>query len=311
MEKISDKSQTLVVNIRGGGIAEYYLKKNGKRIDIVYGYQKEADFDGCMGDILSPFPGRVKDGKYQFEKKTYSLTGFELYEGKTPLHIFVREKNWNMVKKTKSSIRLEYTFDENRYKNQGYPFALKYSVEYLLTIKGLKVNIKVKNIGKRTVPFGVGFHPYVKIAANVNQILWQVPAKKLVEYGADLMPTGKLIDISKTNLDFRQSKKIGDLIVDNCFTDLIRDKKGIFTSIISDLGGKSKILIWQDKSFPYFQAYSSDTIKTKNCRKALALEPHSSSPFAVNIPKLGLIKLKPGQIFSGSWGISPDIEKVI
>lgn len=307
MEKISDKNQTLIINKRGGGIAQYYLTRGKEKINIVFGYGKQSDFDGCMGDILSPFPGRVKDGKYQFEKKTYNLTGFELYEVKTPLHIFVREEKWIVAKKTKNSIKLEYTFNENRYKNQGYPFALKYQIEYKLSASGLKVNIKVKNIGKKTAPFGIGFHPYLKIAAKVNEITWQVPAKKLVEYGPDLMPTGRLIDVATTNLDFRQARNIGSLVIDNCFTDLIRDKKGIFTSTMSDVAGKSKISIWQDQNFPYFQAYSSDTIKIKNRRKALALEPHSSSPFAINLSKLGLIKLKPKEIFSGSWGISLSI----
>lgn len=307
MEKISFENQTLVVNTKGSGIAEYYLTKNSKRIDIVFGYSKQSEFDGCMGDILSPFPGRVEDGIYQFGGGKYKLTGFELYEKETPLHIFVREEKWKIIKKSKSAIKLQFAFDKQKYAKQGYPFALIYSIEYLLNKKGLNVKIRVKNSGKAEAPFGIGFHPYLRIAPKVNQIFWQVPAKKLVEYGSDLMPTGKLLDVSKTKYDFRTARKIDNLIIDNCFTDLIRDKNGIFTSTLSDPEGKSKIQIWQDKSFPYFQAYSSDTIKQKNRRQALALEPHSSSPFAINIPSLGLIKIKPNQSFTGSWGISSSI----
>lgn len=195
---------------------------------------------------------------------------------------------------------LALAFGEEKYAKQGYPFSLIYTIEYLLNKKGLTVATRVKNSGRTVAPFSIGYHPYLRITAKVDQIAWQVPAKKLVEYGPDLMPTGKLLDVSKTKYDFRITKKIDNLVVDNCFTDLIRDKNGIFTSTLSDAEEKGKIQIWQDKSFPYFQAYSFDTIKQKNCRKALALEPHSSSPFAANLPQLGLIKLKPNQSFSGA-----------
>jgi len=304
MEKISFQNQTLIINKKGAGIAQYFIKVGSKRSDIIYGYDKLTDFDGCMGDILSPFPGRVHNGNYQFDGREYKLIGFDRYEKETPLHVFVREEKWKVAKKTKSSIQLEYAFAENKYTEQGYPFALSYCVEYSLSKKGLKASVSTKNVGSQIAPFGIGFHPYLRVTPEVNQAVWQVPAKKLVEYGSDLMPTGKLLDVSKTKYDFRIAKKIDNLVVDNCFTDLIRDKNGIFTSTLSDAEGKRKIQIWQDKSFPYFQSYSSDTIKQKNRRKALALEPHSSSPFAVNIPSLGLIKLKPNQSFSGAWGIS-------
>lgn len=293
-----------MVNKRGGGIAEYYIKLCKKRIDLIYGYARQSDFDGCMGDILSPFPGRVDRGNYQLNGKKYKLTGFELYEQDTPLHVFVREEQWKIIKKTESSIRLEYTFDKKKYSEQGYPFALVYSVEYMLNKKGLMVKIKVRNSGDITAPFGIGFHPYLRVAPKVNQTVWRVPANKLVEYGPDLKPTGKLLDVAKTKFDFRTARKIGNLEIDNCFTDLIWNKKGIFVSTLHDPKGKSEISVWQDKNFPYFQVYSSDTIKTKNRRKSLALEPHSSSPFAVNIPLLGLIKLKPNQSFKGKWGVS-------
>lgn len=304
MEQIIFQNQTLKINKKGGGIAEYYIKYGEKRVDLIYGYKKQSDFDGCMGDILSPFPGRVDNGKYQFEGKKYKLVGFKLYEKETPLHVFVREEEWKIIKKNKSSIKLEYAFDQKKYSKQGYPFSLIYSVEYLLEKKGLIVKIKVKNSGNRTAPFSIGFHPYLRVVPKVDQTVWQVPAKKLVEYGPDLKPSGKLLDVGKTKFDFRVGRKINNLVIDNCFTDLIWDKKGIFISKLADLKGKSEISVWQDKNFPYFQAYSSDTIKTKNRRKSLALEPQSSSPFAINIPSLGLIKLKPSQVFEGSWGIS-------
>lgn len=308
MERIFFKDQNLIVNKNGGGIAQYYLTKGKRKIHLVNGYERQSEMDGCMGDILSPFPGRVDNGEYKFLGKRYKLIGFKLYEGETPLHIFVRENKWKVIKRVNHLIKLEYGFSQQKYYKQGYPFALQYQIEYSLSAKGLKVKIRVKNTGKITAPFGIGFHPYLKIVPKINQTYWQVPARKLIEYGSNLRPTGRIIDVKKADLDFCERKLIKNKIIDNCFTDLIRDKKSIFTSTISNFNNSNWISIWQDENYPYFQAYSSDTIKRKNQRKSLALEPHSSCPFSINMPKLGLITLKPSQIFRGTWGISHNFE---
>lgn len=295
--------QVLRINSRGGGIAEYYIETAGKRHDVIYGYAVEKDADGDMGDILAPFPGRVDGGEYDFESKHYKISGFELNNG-NPLHVFVRELTWQIEKTGDNQMTSSLEVKAAKFDANGYPFSLDLKIIYTLSDRGLTVETRVKNTGKKAAPFGVGYHPYFKVAVEVDEMVWQVPAKKVVEFDDRLKPTGKLIPISKTHLDFRKAHAIEGIEVDNCFTDLMRDKDGIFTSTLCNLNGTREIKIWQDKSYPYFQTYSSDTIADRNYRKAMALEPQSCCGYAVNVPDLGLISLKPGGEFKGKWGVN-------
>jgi len=300
--KLNFKDQTLIINTRGGGIAEYYVTKKNQRRDIVYGYGSEKDYDGGMGDVLSPFPGRVENSEYYFNGNHYKLSGFNVNSGNA-LHVFVREQNWKVEVTDKNKITASFNISSKKFSKHGYPFDLELTIIYSLSNNGLTVSTKVKNIGPETAPFGIGYHPYFKVAAKVDDMVWIVPAKKIVEFDEKLKPTGRLLVVSKTEFDFRIPKEIGSLEIDNCFTDLIRDKKGIFTSTLSNKSGSEVIKVWQDKKYPYFQTYSADTIAKKNFRQAMALEPQTCCGYAVNVPNLGLIKLKPKEEFNGCWGI--------
>ena len=303
MVKTTCLGQTLVINPRGGGIAEYFMTINGKRQDIVYGYTEEEDADGCMGDVLCPFPGRVDNSEYDFEGEHYKLSGFQENRGNT-LHAFVRELEWQVEELEPGQISSSIEIGENDFAERGYPFGFRLSLTYLLTDDGLKVQVLAINNGTKTAPFGIGFHPYFKIAGQVDEMVWKVPAKKVVEFDSTLRPTGKLLNTGDTTLDFRIANPIDGIVVDNCFTDLERDEKtGRFTSFLANLTGTKKISVWQDENFPYFQTYSADTIADRNYRKAMALEPQTCCGYAVNIEGLGLIKLKPSEEFKGEWGI--------
>ncbi|OQB06546.1 MAG: Aldose 1-epimerase [bacterium ADurb.Bin212] len=299
-------NQTLRINCRGGGIAEYYVEKDGRREDIVYGYCEESDYDGGMGDILSPFPGRVDKGEYTYNGEGYKLQGFEENNG-NPLHVFVRELEWQVAKTSDNQITSTLDVLVDKFAKNGYPFGLKYQIIYTLKVGGLHIKTVVKNTDEKIAPFGIGYHPYFSVAREVDEMVWKVPAESLVEFDQNLKPTGKIIPVNETDLDFREGGKIGNKEIDNCFTGLIRDENGIFTSTLSSKDGQKVIEIWQNESYPYFQTYSADTIDENNYRKAMALEPQSCCGYAINMPELGLVDLEPGSEFRGEWGINHHI----
>jgi len=297
------RNQVLKINTRGGGIAEYYIEKDGKREDIIYGYGNEKDYDGGMGDILAPFPGRVDRGNYHFQGTDYQLNGFKENSG-NPIHAFVRELEWKVKKTADNQITSRLDVSGKQFASKGYPFSLEFNIIYTILKNGIEIKSEIKNNGKTTAPFGIGWHPYFRVTTKVDDAIWHVPASSVVEFDENLKPTGKLIPIEESSLDFRTPTRIGGRIIDNCFTNLIRNEKGIFTSRLSNEDGSRAIEIWQDQSYPYFQTYSADTIMIKNRRQALALEPQSCCGFAVNYPKLGLIALSPREAFKGKWGIN-------
>jgi aldose 1-epimerase len=299
--KIEYKNQRLSINKKGAGIAQYFLvDKNNNQKNIIYGYRSSKEKDGSMGDILSPFPGRVEKAQYKYGDKKYYLTGTRLKDTNA-IHGFVKDRVWSF-KVGKNRIIGEYLLNGQE-EAIGYPFKLLYQVSYQLGKDGLEVKTKVKNIGEKTAPFGIGFHPYFTLNCPVDDIYCQFEAEKVVEFDKNLKPTGKLIDIKKTDYDFSEGKNIDSLVIDNCFTKLARDEKGIFKIRLKNRNKNRLITIWQDQSFGYLQLYSADTKDKPLKRAALAVEPQTCTGYAFNVSKMGLIELKPGQEFFGSWGV--------
>ncbi len=302
MVKLEFNNQRLVIDKLGAGIAQYFIKENGRQQNIVYGYSSREKKDGSMGDILSPFPGRVEDARYCYNGKSHRLRKVKIKGGQA-IHGFVKERSWDLKKVGDSQIIASYLLDGT--KDQiGYPFKLDYQIDYTLSNKGLTVDSRVKNVGSNKAPFGLGFHPYFDLGCQVDEMEISFQAKKMVEFDRDLKPTGKLIDIEETDYDFIEPKKINDLVIDNCFTELVRNSNGIHEMVLDNKQNKRKITIWQDRAYDYLQLYSADTKKEPLKRRALAVEPQTCSGFAFNLPELGLIDLRPNETFKASWGVT-------
>jgi len=304
------QDQTLTINPLGGGIMEYYTGQGNDRNDIIYGYNRADDKVGSMGDVLFPFPGRVKNSKYIFEGKEYKLKNVKIKDGHA-IHGFAKMLEWQIEEQDQSSVRLSCTLIKEEYGENGFPFSLKLSLEYSLSETGLTCYARVENIGQEKAPFGLGFHPYFTVGTDqINDMQLKIKAEKIVEFDSGLKPTGKLLDVLGSDLDFNQAKKIGSRIIDNCYTELksqnhvhLRGVHGLAETVISN-GQDRTITIWQDESFPYLQVYSADTIGEKHARRGFAIEPQTCTGFAFNVEGMGLKTLNPGEVFSGNWGIN-------
>jgi aldose 1-epimerase len=157
------------------------------------------------------------------------------------------------------------------------------------------------------------FHPYfVQASSKVDEYELMLPSRTVIETdhvsqpeksGHSLRPTGRLLDVQQhPRFDFQISKKIGSTPLDECYTNLIADRKGIARTIIKF--DTFETTIWQDaSSFPYIQVYSFDSSKKGNTRRGLAIEPFSCSGFAFTVDGLGKLELQPKQKFKGKWGV--------
>ena len=303
-KKIFYKDQVLVINQRGGGIAEYYLSSGSKRTDIIFGYSDEDKYAGSMGDVLSPFPGRVENGEYTFYGEKNRIIGLS-DPGKNPCHPFVKYLDWDLELIDENHLRARLQFKNGSSHDYGYPYSLSYKIDYELNNFGLIIKTLVKNIGEKVAPFGLGFHPYFSFSGQIDEIKLKIPAKKMVDFDHDLKPTGKFTEIKDSNLDFSRNKKIGSKKIDNCFFDLDFDQDQVAKTKLTSSDGIKEITIWQDSNFPYLQVYTGDNMKiSQYLRRAVAIEPMSCCGYAANVPDMGLIELQPMGEFFGSWGVN-------
>jgi aldose 1-epimerase len=301
---LSYKSQRAVVAPLGAALRRYYeIGAGGQEIDIAWGYSGADHKMGGQGDILMPFPSRIKNARYTFQGQTHQLEVNDK-AGNNAIHGFVRSVIWNAEPQGTSAIRFTTALRKEDYASKGYPFSLDMTLDYRVDDNGLACAFTIRNAGDGAAPAGAGFHPYfVAGTETVDELEARLPANRYLEFEKTLTPTGKLLSVDGTPLDFREFRKVGDTIIDNCYTDLIADADGCVRSSIRNPATGRTVTVWMEPVFPYLVVFTGDTIPEPGKRKALALEPMTCATDAFNHPEWGLAVLQPGEELRGRFGV--------
>ena len=127
----------------------------------------------------------------------------------------------------------------------------------------------------------------------------------------DLLPTGKVLPVDGTALDFRQAHFLGDTVFNTCYLQPNRDPDGHLRIRLSDPATGRSLAVWMDQSFNYVVLYSGDPLPEDHRRRALAIEPMTGGSDAFNHPQWGLVVLKPGETLSRDvgrdGGLTPEV----
>lgn len=252
------------------------------------------------GDLLAPWPNRIRDGKYLVEGKTYEVPINETNR-QTSLHGLINNLNWDITIKSRNRVELGVELLESI----SFPTSLIFRAIYALSDKGLTIEIHANNSGTKRAPYGVSIHPYLiafpsekvdqwKLAMNSDQVL-AVDQKRLLPL--------QLCEVSELNYDFRQGAKIGNRFIDHAFK--VDESKPRLISLFSQNGNGVEMTF--DSSARWIQIHTADRNGDSDSRSCLAVEPMSCPPDAFN-SKIDLIWLEPNQSTSSSWrirGIEP------
>jgi aldose 1-epimerase len=247
------------------------------------------------GDVLAPWPNRIRDGKYIYQGVEYQL---ELTEParKNALHGLVNNNPWSLVLKTASRAELTYSLHESKY----YPTTLKLVINYELTERGLLIEIKGENIGQKEAPFGVSIHPYLIADPESRVDSWslKMPASKYFRVDEQrLLP----IEVESTppHFDFRNSQQIRDTFIDHAFL-VDEGSKQLDVQIVSPSG--IGVGMSYSKNLKWIQIHTADRDGGADARRCLAVEPMTCPPDAFN-SGIDLVNLLPAQSETSFWKI--------
>jgi aldose 1-epimerase len=273
---------------------------DGTRQDIVTGYTGAKGKVGGQGDVLIPFPGRVRDGRYTFAGQSYQMNCNDK-DGPNAIHGFLRLKPWDVTEQSESAVTFHTTLKADEY--PGYPFALRASVTYTLKEGGMVCRFTLENIGERAAPVAAGFHPYFTVGSElIDTNTLQVPMASTLHM-ENLLPTGQVLPVDGTPYDFRQPRPIGTTQFNTCYLNPLRDPDGLLRLRLGTPNDEKSITVWMDAVFNYVVLYSGDPLPEPHRRRALAIEPMTCGSDAFNHPEWGLITLAPGQTTGGAWGV--------
>jgi aldose 1-epimerase len=285
--ELSLDDQQAVVTEVGAGLRTYSA---GGR-DGLDGYASDEMAESGRGQLLIPWPNRIRDGVYELDGRRHQLALNEPERGNA-IHGLVRWSSWHVSERSAERVVLEYLFPPQ----PGYPFALALGVEYSLSGDGLAVRTEATNVGAEMCPYGAGAHPYLAVAGTVDEAVLRVPALTVLEADERGIPVGSW-PVEGTELDFREPRPIGRARLDHCFTDVDRGEDG---RVRVELDGTT---LWADERYPYLMIFTGDGLPD-GARRSVAVEPMTCAPNAFSSGN-GLVLLEPGESHAAAWGITP------
>jgi aldose 1-epimerase len=126
----------------------------------------------------------------------------------------------------------------------------------------LDLFVTAKNVGTDSLPVAITIHPYYHFpSGDRTQARLHVPGdqRALVTNYDDVFPTGKIVPVKDTPYDFTgdDGAALGSLFMDDCFTNLTRDKDGNATIEVIDPKAKYGLrIITLSKHIQSVQVYA-------------------------------------------------------
>jgi aldose 1-epimerase len=284
---------------RGGCLVGWRVVRNGKTVELLDGYSSAEDLheryhSSHCGARLSPFPNRIKDGKWHWKGVNHSLLKNFPWEQGHAIHGMLFDLPWTKTDFTVTGdtawLTLECAYDG---KQPGFPFPYTAVTRYGLSSQGIEVQTLVRNTGHEALPFGEGWHPYFRVGGPIDQAeLHMALPTLLVEVDDRSIPTRTMIPDD----DFSKPVLIGARNLNTCWKFAGPAMRADVT-LRNPTSGLT-LRYWQTRGeggYDYIQLY------TPPARESLAIEPMTCPPDVLN-NQLGLILLVPGAEHLLSWG---------
>jgi aldose 1-epimerase len=285
--------QRAVVTEVGATLREY--QKGG--VAVVEGFEESEMATGARGQLCFPWPNRLGTGAWCFSGRQAHAALDEPQLGNA-IHGLVRYRPFSVDAAAQNRVALSLLV----HPEPGFPFLSLVEVAYHLGSHGLTVTTTVTNADVVSLPFGLGFHPYLAVPAHgVDRSILSVPANGVVVVDERRRATGATRSVAAALLDWREPTPVGEAALDATFCDLVRDDSGWATvRLAEEDAGVVELSV--DRTFPYVQLYTGDTLDGPHRRTAVSVEPMTCPPDALRTGR-DLVVLEPGQRWTGSWRV--------
>lgn len=204
------KNNYLEVEISEFGASIISIKtpdRHGKIVDVVLGYddiEKYKRQTKYIGATVGRCCNRIKNGLIDIDGTKYQLN---CNDSKNHLHggdIGFDKKIWNS-KEIENGVELTYISEDGE---ENYPGQLDAKVTYTLKENSLVINYKATT--NKTTICNLTNHTYFNLNGygNILQHQVQILADYFTENNQESIPTGKIIPVENTPMDFRNPQYI-------------------------------------------------------------------------------------------------------
>ena len=187
--------------------------KKGTLLDVVLGYDDPMGYEGgslpFFGATIGRNANRIGGGAFLLNGKRYELTK---NDGANCLHSgtdFYSFRLWEVSETTENSITFALHSPDG---DQGFPGALEVKVKYILTDEN-EVKIEYNAMPEADTVINLTNHSYFNLnghdSGNVlDHEVW-IDADGYTRANKESIPTGEIVPVENTPMDFRVKKAIG------------------------------------------------------------------------------------------------------
>jgi aldose 1-epimerase len=279
----------------GGGLR---LLEHGGRA-LLDGYGAGALPDGGRGQVLAPWPNRLRDGRWEWRGRRLQLPLTEVATANAN-HGLVRWAGWRLVERAADRVVLGHRL----HPQPGYPFRLDLAVDYSLDAeRGLAVELAATVAGPDEAPVALGMHPYLAAphGGTVDDCTLTVPAGARLLTDERGTPVGDE-PVDGSPYDLRAGAVLGDRRLDATYTGLRPDDDGRVRVVLRAPGGAGTVL-WAEAPAGWLQVFTGDTLAEGRRRRGVAVEP-MTAPGNALASGTGVRVLPPGEALALRWGVA-------
>lgn len=291
--------------------------KNGKRRDVVLGYDTLAEYevnDCFFGATIGRNANRISNASFFMDGVVYKLDANEngnnlhshFYQG---FHKVV----WNAeILESENAVRFSYVSPDGE---NGFPGELQLSVTYTLREDNALEITSEGFCDKKTI-FNVTNHSYFNLAGHGAGCICgeklKINAGSFTEIKEGALPTGRVLPVEGTPMDFRSGKRIGDEIDDdweqlkftggydhNWVVDIEPRKTSEIARVVDEKAGLA-MTVYSD--LPGVQFYAGNSIRPQIGKGGAHYEPRCALcletqyfPDSINIPDFQQPIIEAGQ----------------
>ncbi len=186
--------------------------RDGNQQDVVLGYDDVAGYESgtlYFGAAVGRIANRIGGGTFELNGRTYALTQ---NDGQNTLHggtDYFDKRMWKVEEADDSHVALKLYSPDG---DQGFPGAVDIRVTYTLTEEN-EVKIHYYAVPEEDTILNLTNHSYFNLSGHASgSILDQevmICADAYTRADAESIPTGEIVPVEGTPMDFRSRKAVG------------------------------------------------------------------------------------------------------
>lgn len=196
-------------------VSLYVPDKDGNCADVVMGYDRAEDYfvnGSFFGAVIGPNANRIANARFTLDGVEYELA---VNDGPNNLHsdaaIGIHKRIWG-VKEGNNSVTFSIKLPDG---DMGFPGNKELQVCYTLTEEN-ELRLEYDGSSDRNTLLNMTNHTYFNLdghdAGKMEDHMLMLHADHFTEILPGAIPTGRLMPVEGTPMDFRSPKRIGDEI---------------------------------------------------------------------------------------------------